>query len=287
MVSDAGRGRRPDERWQTTRARSMDATTAGGHSIGGTLPRGTWTRPLQVLVFVRRHLGHHASCSGIFVFVTREGLGFVVRDRFDAGGVLRRRRRGDRPRTATRPTASLALIAGTASVTGLAMLVVSVPFSLGAADLHRRVRDAVGRARSLKVLVELLAAIPSVVWGFIGLGDHESLHHRHSSTCRSGSACSTRGSHPRADGGADHDHHRRGCAQGGARHLPRGRRSARGATRWQVVTTRVVLPAAKNGLTAAVLLGVGRGFGETMAVLMASGHCGATCPRACSTRCVR
>jgi phosphate transport system permease protein len=33
-----------------------------------------------------------------------------------------------------------------------------------------------------------------------------------------------------------------------------------------------VLPAAKNGLAAAVLLGVGRGFGETMAVLMASGH---------------
>jgi phosphate transport system permease protein len=46
---------------------------------------------------------------------------------------------------------------------------------------------------------------------------------------------------------------------------------AMGATRWQV-TFKVVLPAAKNGLTAAVLLGVGRGFGETMAVLMASGH---------------
>ena len=35
---------------------------------------------------------------------------------------------------------------------------------------------------------------------------------------------------------------------------------------------KVVLPAAKNGLLGAVLLGVGRGFGETMAVLMASGH---------------
>ena len=46
---------------------------------------------------------------------------------------------------------------------------------------------------------------------------------------------------------------------------------ALGATRWQVIF-RVVLPAAKNGLVAAVLLGVGRGFGETMAVLMASGH---------------
>jgi phosphate transport system permease protein len=35
---------------------------------------------------------------------------------------------------------------------------------------------------------------------------------------------------------------------------------------------RVLLPAAKNGLLAAVLLGVGRGVGETMAVLMATGH---------------
>ena len=46
---------------------------------------------------------------------------------------------------------------------------------------------------------------------------------------------------------------------------------ALGATKWQVIR-RVVLPASKNGLMAAVLLGVGRGFGETMAVLMASGH---------------
>jgi phosphate transport system permease protein len=35
---------------------------------------------------------------------------------------------------------------------------------------------------------------------------------------------------------------------------------------------KTVLPAAKNGLLGAVLLGVGRGFGETMAVLMATGH---------------
>jgi len=44
-----------------------------------------------------------------------------------------------------------------------------------------------------------------------------------------------------------------------------------GATRWEVAT-RVLLPAAKNGLMAAALLGVGRALGETMAVLMATGH---------------
>ena len=35
---------------------------------------------------------------------------------------------------------------------------------------------------------------------------------------------------------------------------------------------KVVLPHARPGLSAAVLLGVGRAFGETIAVLMASGH---------------
>ena len=44
---------------------------------------------------------------------------------------------------------------------------------------------------------------------------------------------------------------------------------ALGATRWQVVY-RVLLPAAKNGLLAAVLLGAARSIGETMAVLMAT-----------------
>jgi phosphate transport system permease protein len=46
---------------------------------------------------------------------------------------------------------------------------------------------------------------------------------------------------------------------------------ALGANRWQVVY-RVLFPAAKNGLLAASLLGIGRAVGETMAVLMATGH---------------
>ena len=44
-----------------------------------------------------------------------------------------------------------------------------------------------------------------------------------------------------------------------------------GASRWEIVY-RVLFPAAKNGLLAAVLLGVGRAIGETMAVLMVTGH---------------
>ena len=56
--------------------------------------------------------------------------------------------------------------------------------------------------------------------------------------------------------------------------VPDGYREAAealGATRWEVIL-KVVIPASKNGLLAAVLLGVGRAFGETMALLMASGH---------------
>ena len=44
-----------------------------------------------------------------------------------------------------------------------------------------------------------------------------------------------------------------------------------GATKWEVVW-RVLLPAARPGLLVAALLGVGRCVGETMAVLMATGH---------------
>jgi phosphate transport system permease protein len=47
--------------------------------------------------------------------------------------------------------------------------------------------------------------------------------------------------------------------------------TALGATPWQAVY-RVLLPAGKSGLLAAVLLGIGRAVGETMAVLMATGH---------------
>ena len=61
----------------------------------------------------------------------------------------------------------LALIAGTASVTLLAMA-IAVPFGLGAAIFvsefcSPKLKEA------FKIIIELLAAIPSVVWGFIGL----------------------------------------------------------------------------------------------------------------------
>ena len=46
---------------------------------------------------------------------------------------------------------------------------------------------------------------------------------------------------------------------------------ATGATKWQTIS-RVVVPAALSGITAAVILGIGRAIGETMAVLMVTGN---------------
>lgn len=202
---------------------------------------------------------------GIFVFITKEGVGFVfgpmdVWEFFTSPFW--------RPTSLTEPTYGiLALMAGTASVTGLAML-VAVPFSLGAAIFIGEF--ATGRTReALKVLVELLAAIPSVVWGFIGLAIMNPLIIDvfdvpvGLGVLNSGIILGLMAAPIMTT-----------IAEDALKAVPDGYREAAeamGATKWQVIF-KVVLPAAKNGLLAAVLLGVGRGFGETMAVLMASGH---------------
>jgi len=46
---------------------------------------------------------------------------------------------------------------------------------------------------------------------------------------------------------------------------------AMGATRWQTIW-RVTLPAARSGVLTAVMLGLGRAIGETMAVMMVTGN---------------
>lgn len=46
---------------------------------------------------------------------------------------------------------------------------------------------------------------------------------------------------------------------------------ALGATHWQTIT-RVILPSARSGIIAAIILGVGRALGETMAMIMVIGN---------------
>lgn len=161
----------------------------------------------------------------------------------------------------------LAMIVGTSSVTGLA-IVVAVPFSIGAAIYISEF--ATGKTKEvLKILVELLAAIPSVVWGFIGLTIMNGviidlfdvpigLNMLNAGIILGLMAAPIMTS----------------IAEDALKAVPdryREAAEAMGANRWQV-TLKVVLPAAKNGLLGGVLLGVGRAFGETMAVLMATGH---------------
>jgi phosphate transport system permease protein len=201
----------------------------------------------------------------IFVFITREGSGFIT-EHLDVGDMFGSIRW--QPTSDSNPTYGiLALLAGTASVTGLAML-IAVPFSLGAAIYIAEF--AQGRTREvLKILVEMLAAIPSVVWGFIGLTLMNPLiidmFDVPIGLCvlNSGIILGLMAAPIMTT-----------IAEDALKAVPDSYREAAeamGATRWQV-TRRVVLPAARQGLLAAVLLGVGRGFGETMAVLMASGH---------------
>jgi phosphate transport system permease protein len=219
---------------------------------------------VQVLVFIGG-ISAIIFVVGIFAFVTKEGFGFIL-DRFDFQEFF------------TSPYwypaeeedpeyGILALIAGTASVTGLAML-VAIPFSLGAAIFIAEF--ATGKTReTLKVLVELLAAIPSVVWGFIGLSIMNPLIIElfdvpvGLNVLNAGIILGLMAAPIMTS-----------IAEDALKAVPdryREAAEAMGATRWQVIY-KTVLPAAKNGLLGAVLLGVGRGFGETMAVLMATGH---------------
>lgn len=221
-------------------------------------------KAVQLLVFIGG-ISAIVFIIGIFAFITKEGFGFLAgafdfREFFFSPNW--------RPTSEAKETFGiLALVAGTASVTGLAML-VAIPFSLGTAIFIAEF--ASGKTREfLKITVELLAAIPSVVWGFIGLAVMNpiiietfdvpvGLNVLNAGIILGLMAAPIMTS----------------IAEDALKAVPdryREAAEAMGATRWQVIY-KVVLPAAKNGLLGAVLLGVGRGFGETMAVLMATGH---------------
>ncbi len=172
------------------------------------------------------------------------------------------------PTSLVRPRyGALALMVGTLSVTGLAML-LAVPVGLGAAVYISEFCQ--GKVKeTLKIVIELLAAIPSVVWGFIGLmvmgpllmdltGAEVGVN------LLTGGVILALMSVPVIVS----------VGEDALKAVPDSYREAAlalGASRWEIVY-RVLFPAAKNGLLAAVLLGVGRAVGETMAVLMATGH---------------
>ena len=161
----------------------------------------------------------------------------------------------------------VALLAGTLAVTAMAMI-LSVPAGIGAAIFlseycGRRSRE------TLKVIVELLAAIPSVVWGFVGyMVLNPVITHLTGAPIGvnvvNGAVILAFMSVPIIVS----------MGEDALKAVPDAYREAAlalGASRWQLIW-RVLLPAARHGLLAAVLLGIGRAVGETMAVLMVTGH---------------
>lgn len=160
-----------------------------------------------------------------------------------------------------------ALMVGTFSVTALAMI-IAVPFGIGAAIFVSEFCSPKLK-ETVKIVIELLAAIPSVVWGFIGLTIMNELiidifDAPIGLTVLNGGLILALMSVPIIVS----------IGEDALKAVPDSFREAAvalGATRWQVVY-RALLPAAKNGLLAAALLGVARAVGETMAVLMATGH---------------
>lgn len=161
----------------------------------------------------------------------------------------------------------VALLAGTVTVTCLSML-IAVPLGLACAFYISEFCTPKTR-EVYKILIEFLAAIPSVVWGFVAIMMINPLIINVFKVpiglnVLNASIILALMSLPLIVS----------VGEDALRAVPETYREAAeamGATKWEVAT-RVLLPAAKNGLMAAALLGVGRALGETMAVLMATGH---------------
>ncbi len=172
------------------------------------------------------------------------------------------------------PTASpaalygaLPLLSGTLLVSFVAIL-ISLPIGVGVAIYL--VELASPRLRRIfRPAIELLAGIPSVVYGFWGLvvlvpGVQQLFQLPVGETALTGSLVLAIMALPTIIS----------IAQDALANTPRALREASlalGATHWQTIC-RVVVPYARSGILAAMTIGIGRAVGETMAVLMVTGN---------------
>ncbi len=161
----------------------------------------------------------------------------------------------------------LPLILGSLFVT-LGATLIAVPLGIASAVYIAEIAPA--RTKEiLKSGVELLAAIPSVVLGFIGLTTlvpfvKNTLGIPTGLTGFSGSIMLAFMAMPTIVS----------IAEDALTAVPVKYKEAAlalGATRWQAIW-RVVIKAASSGIIAAVMLGIGRVVGETMAVMMITGN---------------
>jgi phosphate transport system permease protein len=161
----------------------------------------------------------------------------------------------------------LPLILGSLLVT-LGAIVIAVPLGIAAAVYIAEVAPSWLRD-ILKSGIELLAAIPSIVLGFIGivtLAPFLKIVFNLPSglTALAGSIMLAFMAMPTIVS----------IVEDAIVSVPKSYKEgslALGATGWQTIY-RVILPAASSGILAAVMLGIGRVIGETMAVLMITGN---------------
>jgi len=160
----------------------------------------------------------------------------------------------------------LPMIVGSLFVT-LGALLIGVPFGLACAIFLTEFSPQRLR-RIIKPVIELLAGIPSVVYGFIGVVMlvpfiRETLGGPGLSVLAASIILGIMILPTIISISID-----------SLEAVPRSYREgaiALGATRWQ--TTRMVMvPAARSGIIASIILGMGRAIGETMAVIMIAGN---------------
>jgi phosphate transport system permease protein len=162
---------------------------------------------------------------------------------------------------------TLPLILGSILITVTA-IAIALPLGVTTAVFVREV--APGWAREiLKPMVEVLAGIPSVVLGFFGMTlaaplVRETLGAPTGLTAFTGALILAYMALPTIIS----------VAEDALDAVPKSYRDAglaMGATQWQTIW-RVVVPAARSGIVTAVMLGMGRAIGETMAVMMVTGN---------------
>jgi phosphate transport system permease protein len=196
----------------------------------------------------------------IFVFLLREGISTLFAVRLDNLFSSRWYPSFDLYGT-------LPLLLGSALVTLVAMM-IAFPLGVACAVFIREVAPNWAR-EILKPMIEVLAGIPSVVLGFFGMTllaplVRDVLGAPTGLTAFAGSLILAYMALPSIIS----------VAEDALDAVPRGYRDAAlamGATQWQTIW-RVVVPAARSGIIIALMLGMGRAIGETMAVLMVTGN---------------
>jgi phosphate transport system permease protein len=196
----------------------------------------------------------------IFLFLLREGVPFFFE--VAPGNLL-----GARWYPTFDLFGTVPLLLGSILVTVVAM-VIALPLGVATAVFVREV--APGWAREvLKPMIEVLAGIPSVVLGFFGMTlvapvIRETLGAPTGLTAFTGALILAYMSLPTIIS----------VAEDALDAVPKSYRDAglaMGATQWQTIW-RVVVPAARSGIVTAMMLGMGRAIGETMAVMMVTGN---------------